>query len=282
MSDVEVFSIGDELLRGIVADTNSNWIAKRVAARGARLTRVTTLGDDPPLVASALRSAFERRPSVIITQGGLGPTDDDRTRDSVADATGLPLERSEDAEAVVRRRYSSLAESGVIETGELDEARDRMSLVPRGAIALDNRVGGAPGLIVPAGDTSIICLPGVPQELWWIWENSLAPHLDRLLGPGGFFEMTVRLDERDESRLARVLRGVTARHPDVYVKSRATAFEERDPRVRLTLAASGSSDAAARSLVDAAFADAERELTTIGVSVEEREISSSIGRNATT
>jgi molybdenum cofactor synthesis domain-containing protein len=252
--EVEIFSIGDELLRGIVQDSNSFWMAKRIAARGASLTRVVVLPDDPEVVADELRRATDRGPDLIITQGGLGPTDDDRTREAIAIGTRHPLEPNPDAEEIVRRRYAELAAAGAVANAELTEPRLRMSRLPRSARPLDNHVGGAPGVVLELERTVIVALPGVPPELQWIWENSLAEDLDRILGPGGYAELTVTLRLRDESSIAEMLRGVQAAHPDVYVKSRAKGFEEGE-EVRVTLSAAGESDDDARGLVDAAFAD---------------------------
>lgn len=277
MKTAEIFSIGDELLRGIVLDTNSNWMAKRLAARGGTLQRVTVLGDTPPVVATALRDAVDRAPVAIFTQGGLGPTDDDRTREAVATALGVSLERNAEAERIVSERYAALAQAGTIPDGTLNDARARMGLVPQGATPLANGVGGAPGLIVPAGESTIVCLPGVPEEMHWIWDHSLAPHLDRLYGPGGYDERTLLLEEKDESRIAGIVRAVAERHPDVYVKSRATAFGQPDERVRLTFSAVAGSDEEARRRVEAAAADAREALAGLGV-----DVASSSGRSAST
>ncbi len=267
MKDVEIVSIGDELLRGIVRDTNLNWLAVRLTARGARVTRGALLPDRPEIVAEELKRALERAPALIVTQGGLGPTDDDRTREAVALATGRPLDPHADAEKIVRRRYRELHEAGAVAAPGLTPARLRMTLLPRGATALDNQIGGAPGVLLPLGATTIACLPGVPPELEWIYENSLAPFLDELLGPGGLHEWTAVVTTHDESSIAEALAGVQARHPLVYVKSRAKAFDS-DEAVRLTLTASAGSDLEARALVDAARSDARRALGEAGVGFE--------------
>jgi molybdenum cofactor synthesis domain-containing protein len=263
---VEIFSIGDELLRGIVADTNSNWIAKRVAARGAALQRVTTLPDDPQIVGAEIRAAIERGPDLLVTQGGLGPTDDDRTREAVAIGTDRPQRPDEGAEAIVRARFEQLARDGAVAHASLDDARMRMAHLPEGARALENDVGTAPGIVLPLDRTTIVCLPGVPPELHWIWEHPLAAVLDDVLGPGGFDERTFETDVRDESRMAYLLRLVAERHPGVYVKSRAHGFDEGD-EVRITLAAAGEDDAAARALVDEAERDLRAALAAEGVSL---------------
>lgn len=264
MKDVEIFSIGDELLRGVVQDSNSHWMAQRVAARGARLTRVLVLPDDPRVVADEIRAAMRRSPALLVTQGGLGPTDDDRTREAIALATARPLEPHAVAEGIVRRRYEELAAAGRVTDAALHDARLRMAHLPRDARALDNQIGAAPAVMLEIDATTIVALPGVPPELQWIWENTLAPELDRILGPGGFAETTVTLDLRDESAIAVMLRDLASRHPEVYVKSRAKGFEEGE-EVRVTLTAAGEDDDGARRLVDAAFAELRNRLAELGV-----------------
>jgi len=266
VSAVEIFSVGDELLRGVVADTNSHWMAKRIASRGASLTRVVVLPDQPEVVGDELRRALERAPALLLTQGGLGPTDDDRTREAIAIGARRPLEPNPEALSIVTRRYAELAAAGHVADAALNEARLRMTRLPRGARAMDNQVGAAPGVILELERTTIVALPGVPPELRWMWENPLAPELDRVLGPGGFADITVRLDLRDESAIAELLRGVQQRHPEVYVKSRARSFDAGD-EVRVTLTAAGASDDAARLLVEAAFADVGAELDRAGVAI---------------
>jgi molybdenum cofactor synthesis domain-containing protein len=264
MSDVEIVSIGNELLRGVVQDTNTHWIAQRIAARGADLKRAALLPDEPEVVAEEIRTGLARGPALIVTQGGLGPTDDDRTREALSLATGLPLEPHAEAEAIVRRRYEELARQGAVAESTLSEARIRMARLPRGAIALDNQVGTAPGVVLRSGGTTIVALPGVPPELHWIWEHPLSRLLDEILGPGGFAEVTVELAWRDESALAPMLKDLQDRHPSVYVKSRARGFAEGE-EVRVTLTAAGESDEQAQTRVDAAFQDLRESLRVGGI-----------------
>jgi nicotinamide-nucleotide amidase len=268
MKNVEIFSIGDELLRGIVQDNNSHWMAQRITARGASLSRVQVLPDAPEVVGDEIRIALARAPALLITQGGLGPTDDDRTREAIAIGTRRPLEPNEEAERIVARRYAELAQAGRVTDASLHEARLRMTRLPRGARPTDNHVGAAPGVILDLERTTIVALPGVPPELHWIWENPLAQELDRILGPGGFAEITVRLNLSDESAIAELLRGVQSRHPDVYVKSRAHSFDAGD-EVRVTLTAPGTDDTDARQRVDASLTDLRSEMERSGVSIAE-------------
>jgi molybdenum cofactor synthesis domain-containing protein len=268
LKTVEILSIGDELLRGIVQESNSHWLAKRIAARGATLRRVQVLPDEPELVGREIGVALLREPTLLITHGGLGPTDDDRTREAIALGTGRAQELDAEAEAIVRRRYRELAEAGAVADSEMTESRLRMAQLPRGSVALDNHIGGAPGLLLPLGGTTLVALPGVPPELFWIWENSLSPHLDELLGPGGFAETTFEIESRDESAIASLLQGVQSRHPNVYVKSRAHGFGE-DDFLRITVHATGESDAAARAAADAALREVRGGLQKAGISVSD-------------
>jgi len=269
MKRVEIFSVGNELLRGIVQDTNSHWLAGRLTARGARVERVTMLPDEPDVTGGAIGDALARTPDLIVTQGGLGPTEDDLTRDAVSLATGLALEPNADAEAIVARRYRELHDAGAVDDAALTPARLRMARLPRGARALDNQIGAAPGVVLVVGETTIAMLPGVPPELHWIFEHPLAPILDEVIGPGGFHEWTAVASTRDESAIAELLAGVQSRHPDVYVKSRAKTFAD-DDTVRVTLAASGSSDDEARALVASAREDLVQALSRSKVSVREQ------------
>ncbi len=263
MTDVEILSIGDELLRGIVHESNAYRLAKRLSARGAALRRVTMLPDDPAVVAAEIRAALDRGPRILVTHGGLGPTEDDRTREAVATATGRPLSRHADAEAIVRRRYEELAGAGVVDPHEND-ARLRMADLPAGARAVDNQVGTAPAFVLDLVPTVLIALPGVPREVEWIWDEPLAPLLDELIGPGGFAERTFVTTIHDESGIAPILERVQADHAGVYVKSRAQGFGAGD-QLRITLHAIGPDDEDAGDAVAAAETDLRAALTAEGL-----------------
>lgn len=268
MTTAEIFSIGDELLRGIVQDTNSHWLTQRITARGASVTRITTLADDPSTTGAAIREALAREPDLLVTQGGLGPTDDDLTREAVAEACGVPLVANEEAEQIVARRYAELHAQGAVADVDIHEARARMARLPRGARATDNQVGTAPGVILSHGPTTIVCLPGVPPELRWIWDNALGPLLDDVLGPGGFHERTVVVDLLDESKIAWLLSLTQERHPSVYVKSRASGFGSTD-HVRVTMTASAGSQGEAAALVETAMEDLLAALAAEGVGLRD-------------
>ncbi len=103
--EVEIITVGYEILEGEVLDTNSNWMAKRISVTGNTLTRITTIEDDPGVIADVLRSALKREPSLILISGGLGPTRDDLTLEGVSLALDRKLEERPDALEMVKARY---------------------------------------------------------------------------------------------------------------------------------------------------------------------------------
>lgn len=263
----EVFAIGNELLLGIVRDTNTHWLCRRITGLGGRVRRCLTLPDEPPLIAEELRRSLQRGPDLIVTTGGLGPTQDDRTLEAVAQALDVPLEEHPEALRIVERRYRELFEQGRVDSPGLTEARRKMARLPRGAIALDNRVGTAPGVLLRRDPTTIVSLPGVPAELYDIWENALQPHLERLFGKGFYLERTLVVEVNDESLLAPILREYQRAWPQVYIKSRPKGFAE-GLKILVTLALSGERPTVERTLEELTR-KLTRRLREEGLTVEE-------------
>lgn len=237
----EIVTTGDELVRGLTRDTNGAFIASRLATGGVRVTRLTILPDDVEAVAAEIRAADERNAALVVATGGLGPTVDDRTLDAVARATGRPLRPSEEAERMIVRRYRELAEAGAVHTGELTPQRRKMARLPSGARPLPNRVGTAPGVALETDERLLIALPGVPSELHAMWEEPVTALLQERFGVGGYAERTFHAAHNDESVLAPLVAEVADRHPGVYLKTRASSFEDGGA-VRITLVAGGATD----------------------------------------
>ena len=232
MATAEIVSIGSELLLGQIVDTNSAWIAERLTDIGVDLHYTTVVGDNPGRMKSVISQALKRS-DVVITGGGLGPTQDDLTRQVIAQATGRKLVRDpsllEDIERRFRRR-------GFIMTPN----NERQADIPEGAIAVHNPNGTAPSFIVDDPNGRIVALPGVPHELKWLFDNEVVPYLRRtfnlsetityrVLKVGNLGESNV--DDRighliAESRNPTV--GVLA-HPgqvDVRIAAKASSVEE--------------------------------------------------------
>lgn len=163
---VEIITIGDELLLGQTADTNAAFLGRRLAEMGLTPLWRTTVGDDPKRIGQALSLALQRADLILIT-GGLGPTEDDVTRSSLAQALGRQLILEE---RVLQRIREGLKNRGQKLHGNLES----LALIPQGAKVLDNPVGTAPGLRLEKNGKSVYILPGVPQEMQAIFEQQIA------------------------------------------------------------------------------------------------------------
>jgi molybdenum cofactor synthesis domain-containing protein len=254
MSRVEIVAIGRELVTGVVADTNSAWLAAQLTALGATVARIVVVDDDPAAIAHEIRAAR----ALVITTGGLGPTLDDRTLAGIAAARGTRLVEHPAAVAFVARRYAELAAAGLVADGALTPPRRKMARLPEGAELVDNPVGTAPGVFVDG----VVALPGVPEEMRAVFAAAL-PRIRACLGPETYVaERDVQSGSGDESVLATALEHVTDAFPDVHVKSFATTFApDCDLRIRIT-ARAGDRDAA-EALVARAAARLEVELARV-------------------
>lgn len=169
MPNLEIITIGTELLLGEITDTNSTYIARTLRDHGIDIYRITTIGDNPGRIASTIREAFQRA-DIIITTGGLGPTVDDPTRQACAEATDRDLVFDPELWEKIVQRFKDYGR-------EPTENNRRQAYIPEGAIPVDNPVGTAPCYIVEIGDSCLASLPGVPSEMEYILRESIIPFL---------------------------------------------------------------------------------------------------------
>lgn len=175
--DVEIVTIGNELLLGETIDTNSAHVARRLAEIGARVSRVTVVGDDRDRMREVLDEA-RRRSRWVITMGGLGPTRDDLTRPVVAEVFGLSLEIDVELLAAVEERFRRFGYE------RMPPSNRCQAEVPRGARVIPNRHGTAPGLVIEGGGCTFFVLPGVPAEMRGLLEEGVLPVLAAARGHG--------------------------------------------------------------------------------------------------
>jgi len=161
----EIVAVGTELLLGQVVDTNSAWMGEQLALAGIDCNFQTRVGDNVGRIATALRAALERNEAVIVC-GGLGPTQDDLTREAIALVMNVPLRRDAEILEVVKRRF---VPRGPVRT--MPSNNERQADVPEGATVIPQRIGTAPGLICPVGDKVMYALPGVPYEMHEMMER---------------------------------------------------------------------------------------------------------------
>ena len=167
--NAEIVAIGSELLLGQIVDTNSAWMAQRLAGVGVNLFYKTIVGDNPGRMLEAINAAMNRS-DVVITSGGIGPTQDDLTREIVAKASSRELVLEPELLAQIEARFRR---RGFIMT----ENNNRQAYIPEGAIPVENPNGTAPSFIVEDPRAVIICLPGVPFEMKWLFDNEVIPYL---------------------------------------------------------------------------------------------------------
>ena len=170
----EILSVGTELLMGQIANTDAQYISRRLAELGIAIYRHTTVGDNPARVKEALGEALSRS-DIVITTGGLGPTEDDLTKEMVAEYFGLEMElHQESLDAIIARMTA---------TGHpMTDNNRKQAYFPVGATILPNAVGTAPGCVVEADGKAVAVLPGPPHELKDMFEKQLAPYLARRSG----------------------------------------------------------------------------------------------------
>lgn len=213
-----IFS-GDELLRGDTLNTNQTYLGERLLDLGIFATHALCVTDDLAAMVEAIRAALARRPLVLVLSGGLGPTEDDLTREAVAEALHRPLEQRDDLLDQIKARFAS---RGFV----MGDINRKQALIPRGASAIP-LAGTAPGFCVQQGETLVVALPGVPWELKQMWEESVEPLL-RARGaegtagvPGSQAVKRIRTIGTGESMLAEMLGGLDWHDPQTTIGTRA-------------------------------------------------------------
>ncbi|HZO15471.1 MAG TPA: competence/damage-inducible protein A [Polyangiaceae bacterium] len=243
---VAILSIGSELLRGEIADTNAQFIAEQVTELGFEVTNIEVVPDNRDALVSELRRMLDAHPLVIAT-GGLGPTTDDLTAQAAADYLGVDLSTHEDALAAIKRRVEDRG-------GELRAGHEKQARLPAGAEMLPNSIGTAPGFIVRLDRATAYFLPGVPEEMSEMLQREVLPRIRGSATHNGF-DVCLHVFGVGESWIAERLDGLEAAHPGVTVSYRA---KHSDIDVRLK--ARGADYADARDRVKAAADDARQRL----------------------
>ena len=169
---VELVSVGTELLLGDIVNTNTAYLSKELAALGFGVFRQTTVGDNRERLIKTLESAFLENDTVIIT-GGLGPTDDDITKECAAEYFGREFYFHEYSWVKILERLTRSGRNIITENNK------KQAMIPEGAIVLENYCGTAPGIIIEENNKRIILLPGPPREMRDMFEKSVKPYLEK-------------------------------------------------------------------------------------------------------
>ena len=164
-----VVAVGTELLLGQIVDTNSSWLGEQLASAGIDSLFQVKVGDNLARIVATLRSTLEQADAIIIC-GGLGPTHDDITREAIAEIMGVGLEMNDEVALVIDQLFTSRGR-------RMPQNNLRQAMVPKGAKIIEQRRGTAPGLICPVGEKVMYAVPGVPFELYEMFERAILPDL---------------------------------------------------------------------------------------------------------
>jgi len=234
----EILTIGDELLRGEIVDTNKSLLAERLLRFDVETRFQSSVCDDAGDMTDAFRRAAGRA-DVVLVSGGLGPTRDDITFEVLAKTFGRRLVRHEPSLEAIREFFARLGR-------EMSPSNEKQALLPEGGEVLPNPVGTAPGCMLEAGGAVFFCLPGVPRELVRMLDAEVLPRLAARLRPAGrgvmravllrtfgMGESTLEDELKDLAREEGVALGFRTAFPDNYLRPVVRAATEAEAAARL-------------------------------------------------
>ncbi len=266
--NAEIIAIGSELLLGQLVDTNSSYIAKRLAENGIDLVRTSTVGDDLERMKEVIRESASRSQIVILT-GGIGPTEDDLTREAIAEVFEHPLSFQphlmEQIEALFKKRGFRMAESN-----------RKQAYIPEGAVPIENPKGTAPGFIVEHANGSVISIPGVPLEMEYLMENTVIPYLRK------------RFDIKQQVIRYKVLRACGLGESAIGVQIKDLMERNRNPSVgtlasigdiRIRITAKAENPEEATSLIQSAEKEIRNRLGVLIYGVDNETLQGNVARD---
>jgi nicotinamide-nucleotide amidase len=204
----EIIAVGSELLTPDRLDTNSLFLTEELNKLGIEVVRKTIVGDNRELLAEAFRDALNRVP-LIIASGGLGPTEDDLTRETLAELLGRKLILNDAILRYIEGRFRQLGR-------EMPPVNVRQAMVPEGAEVLENPRGSAPGLWLEDKGRFVALLPGPPRELKPMYEEQVLPRLERRRSGVRMFHRQLRVAGMGESAVEQRIRPIYKRYSDVH------------------------------------------------------------------
>lgn len=229
---VELISVGTEILLGNIVNTNAAYLSEQCAGLGLSCYYQTVVGDNEERLAQTIRTALERA-DIIILSGGLGPTKDDLTKETAAKVLGKELKLDEHSKKRIKDYFTK-------RKIELTDNNWKQAMVPEGAIVIDNDNGTAPGIIMEENGKRVILLPGPPNELIPMFENSIYPYLSEA-EPGIIYSKTVKLCGIGESKAETMVADLIAEQGnptlapyaktgEVHLRITAKAVDEKEAK----------------------------------------------------
>lgn len=242
--DIEILSIGTELVLGRIQDTNSYWMAGQIAHLGGRLRRVTIIHDDLDTIIETINGSVRRGSGIIIASGGLGPTPDDLTVEAMAKLIGVGTAIDEPtlSDFIRRRNLKS--------RDEVSPGMIKMATVPQGAEVNQNSVGWAPCISLKKDGSTIFTLPGPPKEMEWLFSNYVAPFISSSYQTkSAALRVVVNMSESEVSPL---LQEVMQRYPKTYLKAYVAMRHSQKDGLPVDVVAEGEDGASAQKTLSEA------------------------------
>ena len=229
---IEVICVGTELLLGNIVNTNAAYLAEQCAALGLSSYYQSVVGDNEERLKESLKTAMDRS-DIVILSGGLGPTEDDLTKETVAGLTGRKLIEDKESRQHIEDFFHS---RGITAT----ENNWKQALIPEGGTAIPNANGTAPGIILKNENTHVILLPGPPSELIPMFETSIIPYLNNL-EPGVILSKTVKICGIGESIAETMIKDLIdnqtnptiatyAKTGEVHIRVTAKAIDQKEAK----------------------------------------------------
>jgi nicotinamide-nucleotide amidase len=259
-----ILSIGTEVTRGEITDTNAPWLAARLTALGFEVAEITAVPDEPPRIEAALRR-LANEPGVVVSTGGLGPTADDLTVAAVAAILGVETVHDPVALENLRRRFAVVGRAP-------NATAERQTLVPAGAEVLGNPAGLAPAFRVRIGQGDFFFLPGVPSEMTRIFDECVIRRVGGLTTPRSH-QVVLRTYGAGESTVAERIGDLAALFPGVTVGYRA-----RFPEIDVKLLARADDPNTARTLAERAATEARNRLGDLVFGEHDDQFAAAVGR----
>jgi nicotinamide-nucleotide amidase len=255
-----VLTIGDELLRGEIVDSNKSLLSERLLLIDIETARHVSVPDDRDAIEELLREAA-RRARVVLVSGGLGPTRDDLTTEVAARAFGRRIVRDARALEELARWFQSMGR-------EMADNNAKQADFPEGAEVLPNPVGTAPGFMLEADASLLFFMPGVPRELARMLDEQVIPRIESRLGRGSVVRAALlRTFGLGESVLDRELRDVASDDPAVTL-----GFRTQFPDNLVRVVARGASEPQAKERLERAVQEIRRRLGPLVLGVGERRL----------
>jgi nicotinamide-nucleotide amidase len=262
----EIVGVGTELLLGQIANTNARWMSERLAEIGVDVLHHQVVGDNLERIVRVLELAASRADVVLVT-GGLGPTQDDITRDALAVAMGVDMVRHREIETFLYERFAGFGR------GEMPRNNLRQADVPDGARTIMPEQGSAPGLMADLGAARVYAVPGVPDEMVEMMEGTILPELVGLAGRGVVRSRVLRCVGIGESRVAEIV-------ADLFEGSTnpSVAYLASPGEVKVRLTAKAGTNEEAEALIAPLAAEVRARLGDVVFTNEDATLELAVGR----